>query len=199
MPTSARVSAGSYILLTFDGHESEVNANIERVRRLALDNGAIDYIVLRSAEQAADIWKVRGALVMAVEAVSEQEPVDIVVPISHTADFVHYINELEASSGVRMIAFGHAGDGNVHLCVVRDGRDQQTWERELHENMEQAYAKAYSYGGVASGEHGIGIAKRSYFLRETAQDNLAVMNTIKTALDPKHTLNDQKSYIVGGK
>ena len=83
-----RPDAGSYILLTFDGHESEVNANIERVRRLALDNGAIDYIVLRSAEQAADIWKVRGALVMAVEAVSEQEPVDIVVPISHTADFV---------------------------------------------------------------------------------------------------------------
>ena len=194
-----RPDAGSYILLTFDGHESEVNANIERVRRLALDNGAIDYIVLRSAEQAADIWKVRGALVMAVEAVSEQEPVDIVVPISHTADFVRYINELEASSGVRMIAFGHAGDGNVHLCVVRDGRDQQTWERELHENMEQAYAKAYSYGGVASGEHGIGISKRSYFLRETAQENLAVMNTIKTALDPKHTLNDQKSYIVGGK
>ena len=194
-----RPDAGSYILLTFDGHESEVNANIERVRRLALDNGAIDYIVLRSAEQAADIWKVRGALVMAVEAVSEQEPVDIVVPISHTADFVRYINELEASSGVRMIAFGHAGDGNVHLCVVRDGRDQQTWERELHENMEQAYAKAYSYGGVASGEHGIGISKRSYFLRETAQENLAVMNTIKTALDPKHTLNDQKSYIMGGK
>ena len=194
-----RPDAGSYILLTFDGHESEVNANIERVRRLALDNGAIDYIVLRSAEQAADIWKVRGALVMAVEAVSEQEPVDIVVPISHTADFVRYINELEASSGVRMIAFGHAGDGNVHLCVVRDGRDQQTWERELHDNMEQAYAKAYSYGGVASGEHGIGISKRSYFLRETAEDNLAVMNAIKTALDPKHTLNDQKSYIVGGK
>jgi len=194
-----RPDAGSYILLTFDGHESEVNANIERVRRLALDNGAIDYIVLRSAEQAADIWKVRGALVMAVEAVSEQEPVDIVVPISHTADFVRYINELEASSGVRMIAFGHAGDGNVHLCVVRDGRDQQTWERELHDNMEQAYAKAYSYGGVASGEHGIGISKRSYFLRETAQENLVVMNTIKTALDPKHTLNDQKSYIVGGK
>ena len=83
--------------------------------------------------------------------------------------------------------------------VGRDGRDQQTWERELHDNMEQAYAKAYSYGGVASGEHGIGISKRSYFLRETAQENLAVMNTIKTALDPKHILNDQKSYIVGGK
>ena len=75
---------------------------------MRLDNGAIDYIVLRSAEQAADIWKVRGALVMAVEAVSEQEPVDIVVPISHTADFVRYINELEA-------ILGHAHD-RVRSC-----------------------------------------------------------------------------------
>ena len=194
-----RPDAGSYILLTFDGHQSEVEASLERVRAIALANGAIDYVVLRDAAQAADIWKVRGALVKAVEAVSEQEPVDIVVPISRTADFVRFINELEVSSGMRMIAFGHAGDGNVHLCVVRDGRDAETWERELHENMEKAYAQAYACGGVASGEHGIGISKRPYFLRETPQENLAVMNRIKTALDPKHILNDQKSYIVGGK
>lgn len=193
-----RPDAGSYILLTFDGHQSEVTANLERVRKLALDQGAIDYIVLTDPAQAADIWRVRGALVKAVEAVSEQEPVDIVVPISHTADFVRFINELEASSGMRMISFGHAGDGNVHLCVVRDGRDQETWERELHENMEQAYAKAYAFGGVASGEHGIGLAKRHYFLRETPKENLVVMNQIKDALDPQHTLNDQKSYIVRG-
>lgn len=193
-----RPDAGSYILLTFDGHQSEVAANVERVRKLALDHGAIDYIVLTDPQQAADIWRVRGALVKAVEAVSEQEPVDIVVPISHTADFVRFINELEAASGMRMIGFGHAGDGNVHLCVVRDGRDQETWERELHENMEQAYAKAYAFGGVASGEHGIGLAKRHYFLRETPKENLVVMNQIKDALDPQHTLNDQKSYIVGG-
>ena len=193
-----RPDAGSYIQLTFDGHQSEVAANVERVRKLALDHGAIDYIVLTDPQQAADIWRVRGALVKAVEAVSEQEPVDIVVPISHTADFVRFINELEAASGMRMIGFGHAGDGNVHLCVVRDGQDQETWERELHENMEQAYAKAYAFGGVASGEHGIGLAKRHYFLRETPKENLVVMNQIKDALDPQHTLNDQKSYIVGG-
>ena len=193
-----RPDAGSYILLTFDGHQSEVAANVDRVRSLALNHGALDYLVLTDPQQAADIWRVRGALVKAVEAVSEQEPVDIVVPISHTADFVRFIHELEQSSGMRMIAFGHAGDGNVHLCVVRDGRDQQTWERELKDTMEQAYAKAYALGGVASGEHGIGLAKRHYFLRETPKQNLAVMNRIKDALDPRHILNDGKSYLAGG-
>ena len=187
---------GSAEALAFPLSTEEVSALL---RSLALQNGALDFIELSDARQCADIWRVRGALVKAVEAVSEQEPVDIVVPISRTADFIRFINDLEARSGMQMVSFGHAGDGNVHLCVVRGERDEETWQRELHENMEQAYAKAYSYGGVASGEHGIGISKRSYFLRETAQENLAVMNTIKTALDPKHTLNDQKSYIMGGK
>ena len=192
-----RPDAGSYILLTFDGHRSEVEANTARVRELALQNGALDYIVLTDTAQASAIWKVRGALVKAVEAVSEQEPVDIVVPISRTADFIRFINELEASSGMQMISFGHAGDGNVHLCVVRGARDENTWQRELYANMDAAYAEAYLLGGVASGEHGIGLSKRRYFLRQTPPENIAVMNAVKNALDPLHILNDQKSYIIG--
>ena len=90
--------AGSYILLTFDGREREVAASAERIQALALSSGALDYIFLTDPQQAADIWKVRGALVKAVEAVSEQEPVDIVVPINRTAEFIGYINQLEQSS-----------------------------------------------------------------------------------------------------
>ena len=190
--------AGSYILLTFDGREGEVAASAERIQALALSSGALDYILLTDPQQAADIWKVRGALVKAVEAVSEQEPVDIVVPINRTAEFIGYINQLEQSSGMRMVSFGHAGDGNVHLCVVRGDRDEETWQKELHENMDQAYHKAYQLGGIASGEHGIGISKRRYFLRETHWENLRAMNQIKDALDPLHILNDKKSYLVGG-
>lgn len=190
--------AGSYILLTFDGREGEVAASAERIQTLALSSGALDYILLTDPQQAADIWKVRGALVKAVEAVSEQEPVDIVVPINRTAEFIVYINQLEQSSGMRMVSFGHAGDGNVHLCVVRGNRDEATWQRELHENMDKAYHKAYELGGIASGEHGIGISKRRYFLRETHWENLRAMNQIKDALDPLHILNDKKSYLAGG-
>ncbi|MCD8323260.1 MAG: FAD-binding oxidoreductase [Oscillospiraceae bacterium] len=194
-----RPDAGSYILLTFDGHSSEVEANVERVRSLALTQGALDYIVLSDSQQAADIWKVRGALVNAVEAVSEQEPVDIVVPISKTEEYIRYINGLEQSSGMQMVSFGHAGDGNVHLCVVRGDRTQEAWNLQLRANMEQVYAMAYQMGGVTSGEHGIGLTKRHYFFRETAPANISVMNHIKDALDPRHILNDQKTYIMGDK
>ena len=197
--------AGSYILLTFDGHATEVRENAERIRKLALDGGALAYLPLTDTAQnnpsndipsAADIWKVRGALVKAVEAFSEQEPVDIVVPIDKTAEFISFINKLDEESGMQMVSFGHAGDGNVHLCVVRGDRDLKTWHKELKANMDKAYHKAYELGGITSGEHGIGISKRRYFLRETPGENLEIMNRIKDALDPKHILNDKKSYIL---
>lgn len=168
--------AGSYILLTFDGHATEVRENAERIRKLALDGGALAYLPLTDTTQnqsnvilpAADIWKVRGALVKAVEAFSEQEPVDIVVPIDKTAEFISFINKLDEESGMQMVSFGHAGDGNVHLCVVRGDRDLKTWHKELKANMDKTYHKAYELGGITSGEHGIGISKRRYFLRETS-------------------------------
>ena len=197
--------AGSYILLTFDGHATEVRENAEHIRKLALDGGALAYLPLTDTAQnnpsndipsAADIWKVRGALVKAVEAFSEQEPVDIVVPIDKTAEFISFINKLDEESGMQMVSFGHAGDGNVHLCVVRGDRDLKTWHKELKANMDKAYHKAYELGGITSGEHGIGISKRRYFLRETPGENLEIMNRIKDALDPKHILNDKKSYIL---
>ncbi|MCH5197222.1 MAG: 2-hydroxy-acid oxidase, partial [Oscillospiraceae bacterium] len=188
--------AGSYILLTFDGRRSEVEDSVNRIRELALNTGALEYIPLDDPDYAADIWKVRGALVKAVEATSEQEPVDIVVPINKTAEFIRFVNSVEKESGVRMVSFGHAGDGNVHLCVVRGERGDDEWQTALHGAMTKIYGKAYELGGITSGEHGIGISKREYFLRETRSENIAVMNRIKDALDPLHILNDKKSYII---
>lgn len=192
-----RPDAGSYILLTFDGRREEVESNVKRIQGLALSTGALEYIPLDDPAYAADIWKVRGALVKAVEATSEQEPVDIVVPISKTAEFIGFVKKVESETGVRMVSFGHAGDGNVHLCVVRGERGDEEWREKLHEVMSQIYGKAYELGGVTSGEHGIGVSKREYFLRETPRENLAVMNSVKNALDPLHILNDKKSYILG--
>lgn len=77
------------------------------------------------------------------------------------------------------------------------GRGEDIWQRELHANMDAAYAEAYRLGGMASGEHGIGLSKRRYFLREAADEDLVAMNAIKDALDPLHILNDQKSYSTG--
>ena len=187
--------ASAYILLTFDGTADQVAQSVERVRGVVRDCGALDFIPLTDPVYAADIWRVRGCLVKAVEAVSEQEPVDLVVPINKTAEFIAHVHRTEAATGMQMVSFGHAGDGNVHLCIVRGARDEETWTRELHEVMTDVYGKAYEMGGLTSGEHGIGIAKRPYYLSATPQVNLDVMRAVKAALDDKHILNDHISYL----
>ena len=189
--------AAAYLLLTFDGAASEINAAIEKLSEVLKDASRRVIILDGSSPEleASNIWKIRGCLVKAVEAVSEQEPLDIVVPIARVADFVEYVNQLENESGMQMISFGHAGDGNVHLCVVRGGRSDSVWESELHANLEKLYSKAREFGGLISGEHGLGVSKRDFFFAQTPAQNVALMNAIKKSFDEKGILNPKISYV----
>lgn len=187
--------AGAYIILTFDGEETEVDLHIRQVKEIAAKHGALAVLPLEDSETAEQVWKIRGCLVKAVEAVSEQEPVDLVVPISQIDTFIQYVNQKEKQSGIKMVRFGHAGDGNIHLCVERGNRTEEEWERDLYEAMTDLYHKAYELGGLTSGEHGIGLSKRPYFLKDTQEGLLHAMRQIKFALDAKGILNNHKSYL----
>lgn len=194
--TFPQPDAKAYILLTFDGGAQEIATHLEGLKKVAIESGAISVLELADKELAANVWRVRGILVKAVEAVSEQEPLDIVVPINRIDDFVNFVNDFEKQVNMRMISFGHAGDGNVHLCVVRGDRDDETWERELDENLKVLYQKAAELGGLISGEHGIGLSKQSYFAKATTPEKLALMKRVKAAFDEKHILNAGMSYDV---
>ena len=189
--------AAAYLLLTFDGAASEIETAISKLSEV-LKVVSRKVIILDGSKpelDATNIWKIRGCLVKAVEAVSEQEPLDIVVPIARVADFVEYVNQLENQSSMQMISFGHAGDGNVHLCVVRGGRSIEVWESELHANLEKLYSKAREFGGLISGEHGLGVSKRDFFFAQTPVQNVALMNAIKKSFDEKGILNPKISYV----
>ena len=184
----------AYLLLTFDGSAEEIDNNINRLRKTIV-NDVQKIILLEDSVLSQNVWKIRGCLVKTVEAVSEQEPLDIVVPISKVDSFVNYVNSLECESGMQMISFGHAGDGNVHLCVVRGDRPLEIWEKELHDNLEKLYAQTDDFGGLISGEHGLGVSKRDFFFARTKPENVQLMNRIKLAFDPKKILNSNISYV----
>lgn len=186
--------AVAYILLTFDGSKEEVEANIKKVKKVTTEYGALDFLQLED-HVATNVWNIRGALVKAVEAVSEQEPIDIVIPINKTVEFISFIHELEEKTGIQMVSFGHAGDGNIHLCIVRGSCHKKEWKNQLKNIMLSIYTYAYKLGGLTSGEHGIGISKRDYFLKHTDTSNIVIMNKIKDALDKKHILNNHKVYM----
>lgn len=186
--------AKAYLLLTFDGSEGAIRENVAKTKEIVLANKAIGFREL-SQEEAADIWKVRGALVTSIEAVSEQEPVDVVVPINKSSEFIRFVHDQEKKTGMKLIGFGHAGDGNVHISVVRGGLSDEEWTRLRDQNMAAMYQKADELGGLTSGEHGLGLTKKKYFLKNVNEITVRMMENIKDSLDERHILNDRKSYI----
>jgi glycolate oxidase len=185
----------AYLLLSYHGEsKTDIRSRLALAEEAARSAGAGQFMVIGDPETFNRVWQVRGCLVKAVEAVSEQEPVDIVVPINRIGDFIAHVHGLEKESGIAMVAFGHAGDGNVHLCVMREKRSAPAWEAELKRVMTTMCRTITGMGGLVSGEHGIGISKQSYYLENTPPENLALMRRIKGAFDPKNLLNPGKSY-----
>jgi glycolate oxidase len=185
----------AYLLLSYHGEsKADIRDRLKIAEEAARSAGGEEFLTIGDPETFNRVWQIRGCLVKAVEAVSEQEPVDIVVPINRIGDFIAHVHELEAESGIKMIAFGHAGDGNVHLCVLREKREAQTWERELNTVMAKMCRIITGMGGLVSGEHGIGVSKQPYYLENTPPENIALMRQIKAAFDPKNILNPGKSY-----
>ncbi|QYN41825.1 FAD-binding oxidoreductase [Gilliamella sp. ESL0443] len=179
----------AYLIIMLDGSDQQ---SVEQQRKQLLANlGDCDYFVAEDSNQASQIWTIRGSLVRAVEAVTEQDPIDIVVPINRIADFIHFTKQLEAKTKVRMLAFGHAGDGNIHLCILRDDRDDKQWDTDLQQVHQALYQKCLELGGLPSAEHGIGTAKVSYYNDAIPKANRQLMRAIKQQFDPKNLLNNQ--------
>lgn len=185
----------AYLLLTFDGDdEYEIKSNYNKVKEEVFNDGALEFILLDKKDDIERTWKIRGALVTAVEAVSEQEPIDIVVPINRSADFINYTKVAEKEFGIQITSFGHAGDGNVHLCVIRNGMEKNEWITRSASLLKALYNKSKELGGFPSGEHGIGLNKKPYFLNVTDKLNIEYMKKVKQAIDEKGILNPNKVY-----
>ncbi len=186
--------AKAYLIVALDGDKKGVYERFERLKKAVFDNGAIDVIPLDDENVAKEVWEIRGAIARAVNATGIWEPIDIVVPLDKICDYVEFVGSITKAGGPRIVAFGHAGDGNVHLCVLRDNIDLEKWPLALHQTMEKLYHKAYELGGVVSGEHGVGKGKREYFIQNTSQEQRAIMLGIKKSFDELNLLNPHSGY-----
>ena len=187
-------SARVYLLLRFDGRTlEEVDQLIEEAARLMLEAGAMDALIADTDERQGGLWTARGAFLEAIKgSTSQMDECDVVVPRDRMPDYFDYCSELSKEKGMRIISFGHAGDGNLHSYALRDELDEEAWPRILEEVMDALYAKAREMGGQVSGEHGIGRAKRGYLAESVGEDALALMRGIKAGFDPKGLLNPGK-------
>ncbi|CQR71851.1 putative FAD-linked oxidoreductase [Sporomusa ovata DSM 2662] len=187
-------SANAYLLLTFDGNSNEeLEEAYEKVAHICLEAGAIDALISNTQERQDAIWSARGAFLEAIKAsTTELDECDVVVPRDKVADFVKFNDELQQKIGIKIKGFGHAGDGNLHVYVLRDQLEEKEWQDKLAQAMDAMYAKAKEFGGEVSGEHGIGSAKKPYLEATKGCEYMELLKRIKLAFDPKNLLNPGK-------
>lgn len=187
-------TSDAYLLLTFDGNSrEEIEKDYEKVADICLKEGAIDAFISDTEERQESIWSARGAFLEAIKAsTTEMDEVDVVVPRNKVAEFVKYTNELQKEYDIRIKSFGHAGDGNLHIYILRDKLDEKAWNEKLQKVMQCMYDKSKELRGQVSGEHGIGFAKKGYLNESLSDELVGLMKGIKLTFDPKNILNPGK-------
>jgi glycolate oxidase len=187
-------SSDAYLLLTFDGNSTEeIEKAYENVANICLEAGALDVLISDTEERQESIWSARGCFLEAIKALTtEMDEVDVVVPRNKIGEFVTFTHELENKANIRIKSFGHAGDGNLHIYILKDSLSEEAWQAKLSEVMQIMYDKAKELKGQVSGEHGIGFAKKGYLKQSLPDQCINIMQGIKLAFDPKNILNPGK-------
>ena len=184
----------AYILLTFDGNtEDEIDYAMRTVADLCLSIGAKDAYIVDTEERRKSVWSARGAFLEAIKSsTTEMDECDVVVPVSRVDEFIKYTHEIARDKNIRIPSFGHAGDGNLHVYICRDELGDEDWERVKGECFDLMYKKAREIGGLPSGEHGIGYAKKEYLKMQYGEYPIEIMRGIKSVFDKKNILNPGK-------
>ena len=184
----------AYILLTFDGNtDTQVEQDMSTVAELCLQIGALDAYIVDTEERKKSVWSARSAFLEAIKAsTTEMDECDVVVPGNQVDTFIKFTHELADEFHVRIPSFGHAGDGNLHVYICRDTLNDEEWEKTLSSIFDRMYAKSVELGGLVSGEHGIGYAKKAFLKRQYGETPIALMQGIKQVFDPKNILNPGK-------
>lgn len=185
----------SYILLTFEGKtKEELNYNYQLAADVCLNQlGATDVFIVDTDERKESVWKARGAFLEAIKASTTQmDECDVVVPRSEIANYIKFTYELAEKYQIRIPSFGHAGDGNLHIYICKDAYTDAEFEEKLAVIFDEMYKKAKEVGGLVSGEHGIGYAKKTYMKEVLGENQVRLMKGIKSVFDPNGILNPGK-------
>lgn len=182
------------LLIELDGSRKTTEEDAAKLEKFCLGNGAAHVIIAENAHQAAELWKARKSLSPALFKIAPNKMnEDIVVPISRIPDMVERLEKIQKQTGLAMVSFGHAGDGNIHCNIMYDKRNRE--ESALADRaVDELFKYTLELGGTITGEHGVGITKIKYFPFETGQIEIDIMKKIKQVFDPKNNLNPGKIF-----
>lgn len=194
-PDILRDDHQAHLLIELDGFNQDVlMQDAEKIMEL-LEQYDIDEILFAESQaQKESLWKLRRKVGEAVKSHSVYKEEDTVVPRYHLPQLLEAVKRIGKAYGFHSVCYGHAGDGNLHINIIRGDLSDHAWNVELPKAIRELFTEVVRLGGTISGEHGIGLVQRSYMDVAFSHGQLDLMRAIKQVFDPKGLLNPGKIF-----
>ncbi|HOY25015.1 MAG TPA: FAD-linked oxidase C-terminal domain-containing protein, partial [Mesotoga sp.] len=186
--------AGAHLIVEVEGSgRDSVFDDYVKLGESAIEAGGLEAFVADNRNTREKLWKARKSIAEALASISPVHCMeDVSVPMASIPELIKFSEEIARDRGLEMIAFGHAGDGNVHVSFIKGDMPEERWNEALPLALKELYAKTTALGGCISGEHGIGLKRKKYLASITDKAQLDLIRGIKRAFDPSYILNPGK-------
>jgi glycolate oxidase len=185
--------AAFYMLIELDGDNPEILMQQAETLYPVLEKcGGLDVMIADSSDLKEQWWKVRRGIGETVKQTSVYKEEDTVVPRAALPDLLVAVKEIGSRYGFQSVCYGHAGDGNLHVNILKNDLSEDVWNCEIPKAIREIFAVCRDLGGTISGEHGVGLVQKPYLDVVFTPEHFRIMKGIKSVFDPNHIMNPGK-------
>lgn len=185
----------AHLLVEVDGNHTDVlERDCEAIYEVMMAHGAGEILLAQSSSEKERLWKARRRIGEATKLYSVYKEEDTVVPRFALPQLLAAVKSIGKRYGFNSVCYGHAGDGNLHVNILKEEMSEEAWEVELPKAIRELFQKVKELGGTISGEHGIGLVQREYLDVVFDEPLITLQKGLKRAFDPKGILNPGKIF-----
>lgn len=193
-PIKDKVQA--HLLIEVDGNDMDVlMKDCEKISEVLSKFDCDEILFAESANQKEELWRMRRAAGEASKSHSIYKEEDTVVPRAELAILLKGVKEIGTKYGFKSVCYGHAGDGNLHVNILKNNMSEADWNNKVPEGIKEIFELCVSLKGTISGEHGIGYVQKNYMNIPFNETQLALQKGIKNLFDPNGIMNPGKIFI----
>ncbi len=185
----------AFLLIEVDGSSQDVIfESCEQINSVLEAFDCKDVLFADTSAQKEELWQLRRTMAVSVKSNSVYKEEDTVVPRAALPKLISGIKETGSKYGFESVCYGHAGDGNLHVNIIKGGMSDADWNTNLKDGIREIFELTVSLGGTLSGEHGIGLVQKDYMSIKYSPVHFALWRGIKNVFDPNYILNPGKIF-----